>query len=80
MGPTGSNHESNRVGSWVEQGRLMGRSMSNHKSIRVDRVEQGRILSRTGSDHESNRVESWVEQGRIMSQTGSTHGSINVES
>ena len=65
----------------------MGRSISNHKSIRVDRVEQGGIVSRTGSNHGSkrvkswvNRVETWVEQGQNMSQTGSNHESNRVRS
>ena len=45
MSRTGSNQESNRVESWVEQGRIMSRSGSTHESNRVDRVEQGQIMS-----------------------------------
>ena len=40
----------------------MSRTGSNHRSNRVELVEQGQIMSRTGSNHESNRVESLVEQ------------------
>ena len=62
MSRTGSNHESNRIKSWVEQGRIMSRTVSNHGSNhelnRVERNEQGRIRRRTGWNHESNRVES----------------------
>ena len=40
MSQTGSNHRSNRVESWVEQGRIMIRIMnqtgSNHESNRVE--------------------------------------------
>ena len=32
MSRTGSNQESNRVESWVEQGRIMSRSGSTHES------------------------------------------------
>ena len=53
---TGSNHESNRVESRVEQGENMSRTGSNHEW--KSRVEQGRIMSRTGSNHKWNRVES----------------------
>ena len=48
------------------------------ESNRVDRVEQGQIMSRRGSNHESNRV-GRVEQGR-QSRTGSNHESKRVES
>ena len=44
MSQTGSNHESNRVESSVEQGQIM--------------VEQGRIMGRTASNHGSIRVKS----------------------
>ena len=78
---TKSNHGSNRVESWVEQGRIMSRTGSNHESNRVKSwVEQGRIMSRTRSNHESNRIESWVEQGRNMSRTGSNNKMNTVES
>ena len=50
MSQTGSNHESNRVEPWVEQGRIITRTGSNYESNRVK-------SSRTGSNHESNRVE-----------------------
>ena len=36
MSLTGSNHESNAVESWVEQGRIMSRTGSNHESNRVE--------------------------------------------
>ena len=40
----------------------MSRTVSNHgsnnESNRVERNEQGRIMSQTGSNHESNSVES----------------------
>ena len=76
MGRTRSNHESDRVESWVEQGRIMSRTESIF------------LMSWTGSNHESNTVESWVEHGRIMSRTGSgrwsrtgsNHESNTVES
>ena len=55
-----SNHESDRVESWVEQCRIMGRTRSNHGSN-----EYVQIMGRTGSNHllngvnhESNSVES----------------------
>ena len=47
MSRTGSKHDSNRVESWVEQGRIMSQTGSNY--------------SRTGSNHGSNRVVSGVE-------------------
>ena len=75
MSQTRSNHESNRVESWVEQGRIMTRTGSNHESNRIESwVEQGRIISRTGSNHETNTVKLWVEQGRT------NHESNKVES
>ena len=36
MSATGSNHESNRVESRVEQGEIMSRTASNHESNRVE--------------------------------------------
>ena len=49
MGRTGSNHELNRVESWVERGRIMGRTGSNHGSNRVESlVEQGQSLIALG--------------------------------
>ena len=64
---TKSNHESNRVESWVEQGRIMSRTGASHWSNRVKSwVEQGRIMSRTRSNQGSNRVELWIEQSWIM--------------
>ena len=56
MSRTGSKHDSNRVESWVEQGRIMSQTGSNYRSNRVETgswVEQGR-----SSNYESNRVES----------------------
>ena len=58
----------------------MSRTWSNDELSRIDRVEQGRIMSRTGSNHGWNRVESRVEPSRIMSRTGSNHESNMVES
>ena len=75
MGRTGSNHKSNRVESWKEQGQIMGRTGSNEPW-----AEQGRIMNRTGSNLESNTVVSLVEQGRIKSQKRSNHESNRVES
>ena len=60
MGRPGSNHESNRVESRVEQGRIMGRTGSYHESIRADRVEQVRIMSRTRSNHELHKVATYL--------------------
>ena len=57
MSRTGSNHESNRVDSRVEQCRIMGR-ITSRTGLKETRNEQGRIMSRTGSNHETNRVES----------------------
>ena len=36
MSRTGSNIESNRVESWVEEGRIMSRTGSNHGSNRFE--------------------------------------------
>ena len=74
--------------SWVEQGRSMGQTGSNHESDWVESwVRLCRIMSQTGlnhesnrSNHESSRVESWVNQGRVISRTGSNHESNTVES
>ena len=46
MSRAGSNHESKRVESWVKQGRIIGRTGSNHESVGV---EMGQIIRRTGS-------------------------------
>ena len=62
MGRTGSNHESNRVKSWVEPGRIM--------SLTGSRVEQGRIMNRTRSNHESHKVATWVAQSRNIANLG----------
>ena len=48
MSQTWSNHRSNRVESWVEQGRIVSRIMNQTGS--------NHIMSRTGSNHESNKV------------------------
>ena len=64
---TKSNHGSNRVESWVKQGRIISRTGSNHESnIVVSLVEQGRIKSQTRSNHGSNKFELWVEQGHLL--------------
>ena len=71
MSQIGSSPGSDRVKSWVEQGRIMSQTGSNHGSSRVNSwVEPGRIMGQTGSDG----VESWVERGRILSPIGSNHG------
>ena len=56
----------NKVESWVEQRRIMGRTVSNHESNRPD--------------HESNRVKTLVVQGRIMGLGGPNPESSSVES
>ena len=53
---TKSNHGSNRVEPWVEQGRIMSRTGSIESNRVESWVEHGRIMSRTGSNPESNRV------------------------
>ena len=54
---TKSNHGSNRVESWVKQGRIISRTGSYHWSSRVElRVKHCRIMGRTSSYYESNRV------------------------
>ena len=74
MSQTGSNHKTNRIESWFEFGRNLGRAGSNHDSNRVEFcVEQGRVLSQTGSNHETNRVELPFERGQ--NQTRSNHES-----
>ena len=70
---TKSNHGSNRVESWVEQGR------TNHESNRVESwIEQGRIMSWTRSNHGSCRVELRVKHNRIMGRTRSNYESNRV--
>ena len=57
MGRVGSNHGSNKVESWVEQGRIVGRSAS-------------RNIGETWSNYSSNMVESWVELDQTLGQAG----------
>ena len=55
MRRTGWNHESSRVESCADHGRIMSRNGSNRVESRAD---QGRLMSRTGSNHELIMVES----------------------
>ena len=48
--------KSNKSQSWVEQGRILGRTWSNDESNRAHRVKQGQIMGQNGSSIGSNRV------------------------
>ena len=75
--------ESNRVESWVEQGRIMSQTESDfRRNLRRSNEyysQQSRIMGQTGSNHESYRVDR-VEQGRTMSRTRSNHDANRAES